>query len=1095
MSARRARSYTAKKRPICLEALETRQLFAASIMDPSFVVRTNEPAPVRMDVLIHDRFWPAYTFDLSATVDLSSNETEGDAGGPLLSTQTLVIMTPPKHGTATVSADGKSILYQPAKGYAGKDQVHYTIEDSLRLGPGQVQQLNVLVVDQSWVAVPDWTSVNSGSTVSLDVLRNDRLNANFVGASNWTLGLKSAVSASGAQVKISNDGKSIEYVSKADFSGVDVVTYTAKDQDGYTVEGKAEIRVHAAKESNRSWPEQVQQAVIESAVNANATYFGRFDSWYQPYAPYPTLMPTFFSTASANSFIAEPRASLDRSSLDSLTGTNTQLANVDESDWVKTDGEYVYIVSQSNYRSIDTFFSTDSAYFRDPVATLTVVDVRKPSEPKVIASRQLNGFPVSLDLHQDRLTIFYTGSQTKVDVFDVSTPGELSLVSSSVFSGYFKFSRRVDDRLVVFTQSTQVPTLSYKLYDDSVDPAQAKLVAPEVVPWSYWNYSPLQISELGTEFLSRISEDVNIALPNYTIHGSTGEQLKSGSLIDFEQNDLGRHVTNFNYLTNIITLNTGASDGGLIDWDVAQGASQVLVTNESIYVAGFLWESNGTTIEKFDFSADDVQFAASGNVEGSLRVDFSMDEFEGNLRIVTSDFGALDRTSDVTQQGPSTNLFVLAEADNAELSVIGSLKGLAPGETVFSVRFDEQTAYVVTAIVVDPLFVIDLSDPTKPVLKGELKVPGVSTYLELIDDNYLLSVGRGDLQWGSTAVSLFDISDPTSPKLVDREIIENSWMETNYQAIQFLDAFDTLAIPLNGWGTDGTWSNKVSTFAVDVNKGIELTETVGFDSPASRSLQIGDYLYALSSSQIKVISLADPSFEVVTLDYIESQVPPTPKTEPGNSSPPTQTITTLLPTVKVSATAGMPITVDLPFQVASELTAKIKSAVIEAGVGEVEIVNDGSQIKFTPDRRARGPQLVKYIVDSESGTREATLEIEPSTWQWHNDTDQLDCNDDGRITPSDALLTINVMNQFGSISTASLDRMYGDGSMNDIHYFDTNSDGHVSPMDALLIINRLNENAEARSVERSAQSALVGSGEAAQFTFYDAPDVDKKRRS
>lgn len=1091
MSARRARSYTAKMRPVCLEALETRQLFAASIMDPSYVVRTDEPSPVLLKVVQQESYWPVYA------IDLTSDAKEGDAGSPISSTQTLVIKSPPKHGTATVGADGKSILYQPAKGYAGKDELQYTTKDSLRLGPGQVQQLNVLVVDQSWVAVPDWTSVKSGATVSLDVLKNDRLNANFVGATNWALGLKSAVSTSGAQVKISSDGKSIEYLSKADFTGVDVVTYTAKDQDGYTVEGKAEIRVFASTDSNRSWPEQVRQAVLESGVNTNATNFGRFTNWYQPYAPYPTAMPmSFLSMAGANSFIADSRLVLD-----SLTGTNTQLANVDESDWTKTDGEFLYIVSQQSFHSIDTAtaFSTDSVY-RDPQMTLTVVDVRKPSEPKVIASRQLNGFPVSLDLHEDRLTIFYTGSQTKVEVFDVSTPGELNLVSSSVFAGYFNFARRVDARLVVFTQSSQVPSLSYNLYDDGTSsdatpPAEAKLVASEYVPWGFWNYSPLQISELGTEFLSRISKDLSSNVPSYSINGSTGELLKSGSLIDFEQNSLASHITNFGYLTNIITLNTGANDGGLIDWDVAQGTSKVLVTDESIYVAGYLWESNDTTIEKFDFSADEVQFAAVGNVEGTLRVDFSMDEFEGNLRIVTSDFGPPARASESTPLGPSTNLFVLAETDNEELSVIGSLMGLAPGETVFSVRFAEETAYVVTAIVIDPLFVIDLRDPTKPVLKGELKVPGVSTYLEVIDENHLLSVGRADLQWGSTAVSLFDISDPSSPKLVDREVIENSWMEMNYQAIQYFDAFDTLAIPLNGWGSDGTWSNKVMTFAIDVDTGIELTKTVGFDSPASRSLRIGDYLYALSSSQIKVISLTDPNFEVIKLNYIDSEVPPPPKIEPGNSSQPTQTITTFLPTVKVSATAGIPITVDLPFQVTSELTAKIKSAVVEAGDGQVEIINDGTQIKFTPDRRARGPQLVKYIVGTDSVTREATLEIEPSTWQWHNDTDQLDCNDDGRVTPSDALLTINVLNQFGSISTASLDRMYGDGSMNDIHYFDINSDGHVSPMDALLVINRLNEKAEVRSVERTAQSALVGSGEAAQFTFYEVENVEKRRRS
>ena len=74
---------------------------------------------------------------------------------------------------------------------------------------------------------------------------------------------------------------------------------------------------------------------------------------------------------------------------------------------------------------------------------------------------------------------------------------------------------------------------------------------------------------------------------------------------------------------------------------------------------------------------------------------------------------------------------------------------------------------------VDPLWVIDLSDPTNPVILGELEVPGVSTYIHPVNENTLLTIGIGPgedglgLDWSTTQISLFDISDPTNPTLAD----------------------------------------------------------------------------------------------------------------------------------------------------------------------------------------------------------------------------------------------------------------------------------------------------------------------------------------
>ena len=163
-----------------------------------------------------------------------------------------------------------------------------------------------------------------------------------------------------------------------------------------------------------------------------------------------------------------------------------------------------------------------------------------------------------------------------------------------------------------------------------------------------------------------------------------------------------------------------------------------------------------TEILKFDISGDKIKYKTKGKVNGTTLNQFSVDEYNGYLRIATT-------TGNF--ENAKNNLYVL----DADMVIVGMVEGLAKGETIKSVRFMGDTGYVVTFEQTDPLFVIDLKDPENPEVLGELKIPGFSNYLHPVTENYLLGIGvNGDDSGAGDGmkVSLFDVSDKKNPKEV-----------------------------------------------------------------------------------------------------------------------------------------------------------------------------------------------------------------------------------------------------------------------------------------------------------------------------------------
>ena len=170
-----------------------------------------------------------------------------------------------------------------------------------------------------------------------------------------------------------------------------------------------------------------------------------------------------------------------------------------------------------------------------------------------------------------------------------------------------------------------------------------------------------------------------------------------------------------------------------------------------------------TNVYKFALKKGDIAYQAKGTVPGHLLNQFSMDEYEGNLRVATTKGQAWD------QQNPSTNnVYVLG----SDLKQRGSIEKIAPGETIYSVRFMGGRGYMVTFKKVDPFFVFDLKNPDAPKILGKLKIPGFSDYLHPMDENHVIGVGKNAVDaaeqtfawYQGMKMAIFDVTDVNNPK-------------------------------------------------------------------------------------------------------------------------------------------------------------------------------------------------------------------------------------------------------------------------------------------------------------------------------------------
>jgi inhibitor of cysteine peptidase len=447
------------------------------------------------------------------------------------------------------------------------------------------------------------------------------------------------------------------------------------------------------------------------------------------------------------------------------SSTNVQVEGIDEADIVKTDGRYLYYAGSNAVRiiradgpklsEVSIIKLPDEKYVQeiyldkdrlvllgnrneyDKIRYYPMMD--KPAEPTTQGSsvRELPAniapdAPVSDEggaasmaevvepvVAEIDARIIYPGyykSFAFADIYDISDPANPALLKSHEMEGYYQSSRKSGDHLYLITNTGWYGGIVVPLMRDTVR-------GKEAVPVD----------------LKDIMVMPEPASPGYIVL----------SAIDITDNS----KTEVEAIT-------------------AYG-STIYMNESALYLASGRYDGT-TDITKFRIDGMNIGYAGSGRVKGSLLNQFSMDEFEGNLRVATTDWNE------------GNNLFVL----DGSLNVIGSVTGLAKGETIYSVRFMGDKGYIVTFRTMDPLFVFDLSDPRAPKVTGELKMPGFSNYLHPVGDGLILGIGMETrelierdaagnerpvgFRQGGLKISLFDVSDMGKPRELTNLVIGES---------------------------------------------------------------------------------------------------------------------------------------------------------------------------------------------------------------------------------------------------------------------------------------------------------------------------------
>jgi hypothetical protein len=405
--------------------------------------------------------------------------------------------------------------------------------------------------------------------------------------------------------------------------------------------------------------------------------------------------------------------------------------------------------------------------------------------------------------------------------------------------------------------------------------------------------------ETEAQYRARVADTLlDTALPNYVTAAADGQTLRSGRLVAATDTYDRNVLANGGLVSLVVFDATGTDPGPLATTGVPAGyVSQIYVSLANVYVVENSTAHGQPVSDIYQFAIGaqaGVKLQAIGEVPGSIVNQFSLDEYNGYLRVATQTGYGNQATS---------NVYVLQD-QGLELQIVGRLEGLTPGENMFSSLFMANTGYVVTfgpqqPVIdpgtgayrinppnwVDPLLVIDLSDPTHPQLRGQLSIPGFSNYLQLVDEHYLVGFGRDanttDGTWGKPQVSLFDVSDLDHPALLSRITIDTgpnvqSDAFNDHHAVSYFAAQHILAIPLNTTNLE-TISNGLSTqqeyrtrsqllvFKIDPTAGHGAVQSVGavaLHTPLSRSVRIENELYAIGTDTIQASVLTDPGTQL-----------------------------------------------------------------------------------------------------------------------------------------------------------------------------------------------------------------------------------------
>ncbi|NUN11765.1 beta-propeller domain-containing protein [Candidatus Micrarchaeota archaeon] len=619
--------------------------------------------------------------------------------------------------------------------------------------------------------------------------------------------------------------------------------------------------------------------------------------------------------------IAEKADSTAPSAGNSYSTTNVQVAGVDEPDILKNDGTYLYVVSNGEVKitraypagemSLLSTIAEKDAYFSELFIDgdkLVVFGTQGFDWGPLRTDSTISSQPVDAKIG---IVPPYYRSSSFIRIYDISDKTSPKLLKSFEGTGGYNQARLIDGKLIVVYSdyayaggplplyaedgvAKEVPATSISYFDYpsdnyafltvlSIDVSQSKEIARKVLLAG--GAENIFVSKEGKLFVSQTIYNYNdpydLSWSEYqsviTPYRSEFFEQKIRAIDESDISDWRKESLKVDQARRLIESLSESEQKSVFE------SLNALLAAKSRPVS-----YNEETIVHAFSVGDQVNYLGKGRVPGRLLNQFAMDEYNGYLRLATTTSQQVSFRGDWETKN---HVFVL----DSSLNQVGSIDGIAPGETIYSARFAGDRAYLVTFKQIDPFFVVDLSQPTSPKILGQLKIPGYSTYLHPIGGNKVIGLGKNVINFKQgnqelafptgVKLSLFDVSDVSSPKELSTIDIGDAGSDSialyEHKAFLYDASRNLLVLPVVEAQVDESkYPNGVpdhvygeyvfqGAYVFNVGESFELKGKISHSNPedlkksgyywggnqVTRSAYINDVLYTLSTEFLKANDL------------------------------------------------------------------------------------------------------------------------------------------------------------------------------------------------------------------------------------------------
>lgn len=500
------------------------------------------------------------------------------------------------------------------------------------------------------------------------------------------------------------------------------------------------------------------------------------------------------------------------------SGTNNQVQGVDEGDILKTDGNYIYTITDK------TLFIVD-AYPAENATTVSKIKFNDTPQGLFVEGNKLAIFGQLRDLSKfTKEGIRIRNGMTFLKVYDISDKANPVLVKEYDFEGRYLDSRMIGGEVYLLTnthpQYREGSITPILVKDGTVTNTKVSNIHYFNIPYTNPTLVGVHTINLGNNNLDdsqqvAVEGNPTLYMSNNNIYLSYTERINEWEIARDSLKEVLQPLMPPHYKDIIVKINNVDPEVlsksekeqkvNQLYYEYMNGLSREEQQNLQDEVQNLTQKKLGsykyfeyTTINRIAVDTGKITVKANGKVPGHIMNQFSMDEYKNVLRIGTT-ISQRWNTQYSNSTASSNNVYTL----DKNLKQLGSIEGLAEGESIYSTRFMGDRLYMVTFRQVDPFFVIDLSNPSKPKTLGQLKIPGFSRYLQAYDENTIIGIGRDATTTGRQTglkISLFDVSDVANPKEIAKYSLDDryasSTAEWEHKAFLFSKEKNLLVIPI-----------------------------------------------------------------------------------------------------------------------------------------------------------------------------------------------------------------------------------------------------------------------------------------------------------